>query len=428
MVIQTYKPEFIFNFKNEIIISENINKQFILIAKNMKSSTDAKTFKVKISQDVKLNTNKWHRKRFTSDIEKTKKKINSNLNMYSKLNFKDITENILKLKITTEEQLDYLINSIIDKFRSDHHSDVWNYLLEKLIFSNINKWKFNNKYVVERILDIIHQEFKNIVITDYQKTLEDYINNNIEDFYKIKYKNYGLMKIIAELFKYNLVDKNIITKNLEYLTLDINRQYDLELGVILVTSLFKYISLEEKNKFIDYFSIFLKNPLLDKKVYFMILDIIDDKIDEQPVIVDNNTEYFTDEQIETCIKSNINDYKDDVNLEEFLVNITNMKIPVKSNKLIYYWVLYILDNPDDIDIAMMLLSSCISKKIIKFNTLKYGLIEFLNDYDSFKWDYPKLDTIIKDIIKIFKKNTFLTFDNLKFIFSKINGDIKTKFI
>ena len=244
----------------------------------------------------------------------------------------------------------------------------------------------------------------------------------------MKYKNYGLMKIIAELFKYNLVDKNIITKNLEYLTLDINRQYDLELGVILVTSLFKYISLEEKNKFIDYFSIFLKNPLLDKKVYFMILDIIDDKIDEQPVIVDNNTEYFTDEQIETCIKSNINDYKDDVNLEEFLVNITNMKIPVKSNKLIYYWVLYILDNPDDIDIAMMLLSSCISKKIIKFNTLKYGLIEFLNDYDSFKWDYPKLDTIIKDIIKIFKKNTFLTFDNLKFIFSKINGDIKTKFI
>ena len=75
MVIQTYKPEFIFNFKNEIIISENINKQFILIAKNMKSSTDAKTFKVKISQDVKLNTNKWHRKRFTSDIEKTKKKL-----------------------------------------------------------------------------------------------------------------------------------------------------------------------------------------------------------------------------------------------------------------------------------------------------------------------------------------------------------------
>ena len=60
MVIQTYKPEFIFNFKNEIIISENINKQFILIAKNMKSSTDAKTFKVKISQDVKLNTNNHH--------------------------------------------------------------------------------------------------------------------------------------------------------------------------------------------------------------------------------------------------------------------------------------------------------------------------------------------------------------------------------
>ena len=87
-----------------------------------------------------------------------------------------------------------------------------------------------------------------------------------------------------------------------------------------------------------------------------------------------------------------------------------------------------LDNQDDFDVSMLLLSSCIYKKIIKYNTLKYGLIEFLNDYDDYKWDYHHIDKTIKQIIKICKKNGFLTYDNLKFIFSKTNSEIKSKFM
>ena len=85
-----------------------------------------------------------------------------------------------------------------------------------------------------------------------------------------------------------------------------------------------------------------------------------------------------------------------------------------------------LENEDDFDNAMLLLSSCIYKKVVKFNTLKYGLIEFLNDYDEYKCDYPQMDKILKHIIKICKKNGFLTNDNLKFIFGKVNIDIKSK--
>ena len=53
----------------------------------MSQSTDKKNFKVKISKNISLNNNKWHRKRFLTDEEKIKKKINSLLNMYSKNNY-----------------------------------------------------------------------------------------------------------------------------------------------------------------------------------------------------------------------------------------------------------------------------------------------------------------------------------------------------
>ena len=107
--IKKFKPEFIFKFKDEVKLTEKVKKKFLIITNNMETSTDTKLFKVKISQDIKLNSNKWHRKRFMSDSEKFRKKVNSNLNMYSKTTFEKITKDILKLKITSEEQINDLI-------------------------------------------------------------------------------------------------------------------------------------------------------------------------------------------------------------------------------------------------------------------------------------------------------------------------------
>tara|TARA_B100000902_G_C27233757_1_gene876257 strand:+ start:28 stop:1311 length:1284 start_codon:yes stop_codon:yes gene_type:complete len=421
---QKYKPEFIFKFKNEVVLTDKIKKKLLSIAKNMKSSTDSKSFKVKISEDINLNANKWHRKRFMSENEKIKKKINSNLNMYSKLNYEKTIDNIMKLKLNSEDQVDFLLTSIIEKYRFDHNSNVWNYLLKKIVFSNVYKWRFKNKFISEKILDIVQTEFDDLNI-NYQKNLDNYFSCNTEEFYRIKNKNYGLMKLITELYSYKLIKKDIITYILENLTLDINKNYKLELGIVLVESLFKYLSLNERNKFIDYFKIYLNNDSLNKKVKFMIQDFLEDKKEHNVEIkVDN---YISDDQIDACIKSNINEYKDDENLEDFILNIKSMKVPIKSNKMIYYWIIYMLENDDDFDTAMLLLSSCIYKKIIKYNTLKYGLIEFLNDYDDYKWDYPNIDKILKKVIKGCKKNGFLTYDNLKFIFNKINiSDLKSK--
>ena len=85
------------------------------------------------------------------------------------------------------------------------------------------------------------------------------------------------MKLICELFKYKLIDKNLITYILENLTLDLKKYFKLELGVNLVQNLYKYINDEERKKFIEFFSIYLKNNNLNKKIKFLILDFIENK-------------------------------------------------------------------------------------------------------------------------------------------------------
>tara|TARA_Y200000002_G_scaffold353161_1_gene332390 strand:- start:609 stop:1907 length:1299 start_codon:yes stop_codon:yes gene_type:complete len=427
--IQKYNVEFIFKFKNDIRLSSRVKEKMKIIKELMISSTDSKNFKVKISKDIKLNTNKWHRKRFITEIEKIKKKINSNLNMYSKINFEKISEDFLKLKISSEEEINYLMVMVLYKYKNDYLNDTWNYLINRLIFCNVNKWKINDKYLSERMIDKIQNDFEKIINSNYQESLEEYYKKNIQEFYKIKKKNFGLMKLIAEFFKINLICKDIITFILEKLTLDASKYYKLELGIMLVKYLFKYITDFEKNKFIDYFSYYLKNKNLNKKIKFMILDFIENNNNKNLKVEEPNKidYYMTDDQVEAKIKSNINDYIFENNLDEFIESISKINLPSKSNKIIYYWILYILENESNMEIGIKLLNVCIQKKIIKYNTLKYGLIEFLSDYDSFKWDYPNLNNILNEIFLSCKKNRFLTFDNLKFIISKGNKKLEDTF-
>ena len=426
--IQKYKVEFIFNFKNGIKLSIKAKDKMLIIKELMSSSTDSKNFKVKISKDINLNTNKWHRKRFITDSEKIKKKINSNLNMYSKLNFEKISVEFLKLKINTEDLLNYLITMVIYKYKNDYLNDTWNYLINKLIFCNVIKWKINNKYLSERMIDKIQDDFEKIINCNYQESLEEYFEINIEEFYKIKNKNYGLMKLIAEFFRLNLIKKEIITFILEKLTLDTSKNYELELGIVLVKYLFKYVNDIEKNKFIDYFSIYLKNKNLNKKIKFMILDFIENSKDlknNEKIKINN---YMTDDEVEIKIKSSINDYIEESNLEEFFNSINSIKLPNKSNKILYYWILYLLENDENFNIAIKLLNFCINKRIIRFNTLKYGLIEFISDYDNFKWDYPNLNFILEKLFTDFKNKKYLSNDNIKFIINKGNHKLESIFL
>ena len=395
MKIEKYKPEFIFKFKNDVEIDKSY---FDEIKEMMNHSTDKKNFKVKISKNISFNNNKYHRKRFLTDEEKIKKKINSLLNMYSINNYNKVTLDILKLKINNNSNLEYLVNMIIYKYKNDYKNDIWNYLIEKIIFSNINKWKLDDKFVAEILLNKVEDDFNKIIQYDYQETLEILREENIDEYYKIKNKNIGLMKLICELFKYNLIDKDLITYILENLTLDLKKYFKLELGVNLVKNLYKYINNEEREKFIEFFSIYLKNNNLNKKIKFLILDFIENKeIKEKKEEVKKVDVDLDDDKIEVILKSGINDYIENNDLIEFLEkiskNASNDKIKIK---FIYFLILYILEN-NNIDVCLNLLNKLYNKNIFKTSIIKDGLKSFNDDYDDYKWDYTNIDDVLSKI-------------------------------
>ena len=408
MVIQKYKPEFIFKFKNEVEIDKDY---FNEIKEIMNQSTDKKNFKVKVSKNISFNNNKYHRKRFLTDEEKIKKKINSLLNMYSKNNYEKITIDILKIKINNTVNLEYLVNMIIYKYKNDYNNDIWNYLIEKIIFSNINKWKLDDTYVAQRILNKVEEDFNKIIEYDYQETLEKLVNENIDDYYKIKNKNIGLMKLICELFKYKLINKDSITFILENLTLDLKKYHKLELGVNLVQNLYKYINNDEREKFVDFFSIYLKNSNLNKKIKFLIMDFIENKEIKQETIKNVDVD---DDKIETILKSEINDYIDSNNLSEFIDNIKKyITSDIIGSKFIYFFILYILDN-DNIDTCLNLINILYSEKVLNKGIINTGIQNFYEDYDDYKWDYVNIDKIMKTVVvylqdkKILNENLSLT--------------------
>ena len=318
--------------------------------------------------------------------------------MYSINNYNKVTLDILKLKINNNSNLEYLVNMIIYKYKNDYKNDIWNYLIEKIIFSNINKWKLDDKFVAEILLNKVEDDFNKIIQYDYQETLEILREENIDEYYKIKNKNIGLMKLICELFKYNLIDKDLITYILENLTLDLKKYFKLELGVNLVKYLYKYINNEEREKFIEFFSIYLKNNNLNKKIKFLILDFIENKEikekeeEEKKVDVD-----LDDDKIEVILKSGINDYIENNDLIEFLEkiskNASNDKIKIK---FIYFLILYILEN-NNIDVCLNLLNKLYNKNIFKTSIIKDGLKSFNDDYDDYKWDYTNIDDVLSKI-------------------------------
>merc|ERR1711991_325422 len=110
-------------------------------------------------------------------------------------------------------------------------------------------------------------------------------------------------------------------------------------------------------------SIYLKDKNLNIKVKFMILDFIENnsKIENSK----NKNEFYTDEQVETIIKNSVDEYLNHKELSSFYESISKIKLPNKSNKLIYYYILNLLDNVLE-DILVELLEKILTNKLIKF--------------------------------------------------------------
>lgn len=416
MSIIKYNIEYIFKFK-DIILNEDNKKKLDELKKLM--NYDNKVCKVKISKNVVLNNSKWCRKLFLTNNEKKFKKINSYFNMCSKVNYEKIAIDIFKIRIESSDQLDYLIDLLIQKYRFDYTNDIWNVLIKNIIFVNVYKWKFDDKYPIERLLDKVNNLLNEIINSEYQQNLEKYFDENIELFYKIKKINNGLMKLITYLFSFELLSKKIITEILKDLTLDVKQYYKLELGVVLIKYLFEYINENEKKKFLEYFEIFLKDDKLNKKVKFMILDFFDEQ--NNNTLDDSN---INNEDYEFIIKNNINETINENDISIMTDLIRNIESKCNLNVLTYYITLFIIENKDKYDSTLKIFLNLFNTNKIKVNCVKYGLINFIKDYDEYKYDNLNINESLNKYFNDLIKSNVMTKNNIEFILSKTEDSVR----
>ena len=421
MNLKKYDINLIFSFKDKISLSKSNEEIFNDLQKKMNISKSVQT---KQKKEFILNNEKWCRKIFLSIEEKKKKKVNSYLNMCSKSNYEKISLEICKLKIDNDEQIEYLIDILIQKYRYDYNLDIWNIFIKNLIFKNVNKWKFNNIYVARRLLNKINNLLNEIIESNYQDMMADYFMNNIELFYKTKNINNGLMKLISLIFSYKLISKYSITEILRDFTLNINQFYKLELGINLIKYIYNYVNEDEKLKFIEYFNLFLKEDDLNIKVKFMILDFFDKNksVQHSKKLEDDNKLEENDEVIELFIKNNINLFLENKFSELKIIP----EIKYKLNKIVYYFVLFMIENDNKKEKVNLLFMDLIKSNTIKINTLKYGFIELLEDYEEYQYDNLNINNTIKYIFSELIKNKYLTEDNINFILSKVSIEIRNK--
>ena len=227
------------------------------------------------------------------------------------------------------------------------------------------------------------------------------------------------MLLLAELHKLKLINIDIIKSIVKELTNNIDEYYKLELAVIMVKHL---LSTKEGNHlYKNNIEIIIHNPNLNKKIKFMILDIIDE-IQQKS---DNNcnskniTEFTPDEEIEVKVKNLINEYISENDINYTIGCYSEIKSKPRSNKIIFEFLINLIDSDDKkFNQIFGLLKKLIKNKIIKYNNIKFGFIDFFNEYDDLLLDYPNLDTIIINILNIFIKVKVLDYNTTKFILNK----------
>ncbi len=420
MNVKKIPIDIIFSYKDKIPFTKQNELFFNKLASSMNVSINTNSTK----KEIILNNDKWCRKIFLSDDEKKKKKINSYLNMCSKSNYEKISNDILTIKIENCNQLEYLIDILIQKYRFDYNLNIWDIFIKNLIFKNVNKWKFDDIYPAKRLLNKINNILNEITNSDYQNKMQNYFQNDIELFYKSKNINNGLMKLISLIFSYKLISKYSITEILRDFTLNINQFHKLELGIILISYIYNFVNKEEQTKFIEYFNLFLKEETLNIKVKFMILDFFDKNTEakKDEVTKKHEESESNDEVIELIISNNIKSYLEN--------NYTELKITpnikYKLNKVVYYFILYMIENDNSKEKVNKLFINLIESRVLKINTLKYGFIELLQDYEEYQYDNININNTINYVLRELLNNKNLSIDNINFIFSKVNNEIKNK--
>lgn len=414
-----YSPDIIFKYKECNKLTDELNEYLLSIKKCTESCTDSKDFKIKLKKyDIKLNSSKWYRKRFMTNDEKIKKNINSLLNKLTEKNYEEITDKVLKLKIENFDLLEYLCKNVLEKcLLENEYLKNWCFLIQKLFTNNLNKWNYNNKHIYIIFLDLCQKKFEKMLNINYHEKLVELYTEDIDLFYKLKNKNCNLIMLLGEFYNLNFLDIDTTKSIIKILMKDKDKYYELELGILFSNSL-QLNSLNNKvldSEVVPLLS--LKN--LNKKIKFMIMDIMDKK--KLSIKVDKTSDVSSDEEIEVKIKNIINEYISEQDYDYSISCFKEIISKPKSNKVIYQFLINLVESESKrFNEIFNLIKKLIKDKCIKYNNVKFGIIEFLQDYNELILDYPNLGKIVEKILTVFCKIKVLDNNTIKFILSKSN--------
>jgi len=413
-----YTPEFIFKFKDQNVLTESLRSYFDNIKEYMISGTDSKDFKIKLQNgDIKLTSTKWYRKRFVTENEKIKKNINSLLNKLTEKNYRDVTKKILHLNLKSLDIATYLVDNVIEKCLLEcHYLSKWSFLLKHIVYFNLNKWNFKDKRIYEIFLDKCQLRLENLLKSEYHQDLIKLYNKDIDEFYKKKNYGVSLILLISEIYNLKLISSDVIKSILGEFLKDKNKFYNLELAITAVKYL--YDDKIGKDLYNNHIKLLPKDKNLNKKIKFMILDI------EENLNVNNKNnldkeEKHQDIEIEAKVKNLINEYISENDLEYTISCYNEIIVEPRSNKIIFEFLLNLLDADEKrYNIIFSLFKKLTRRKLIKYNNIKFGFIDFLKEYDDLILDYPNLNESVIKLFNLFIKIKVFDFNTIKFILNK----------
>jgi hypothetical protein len=428
-----YSPEFIFKYKTSNIFTDSLLIYLDGINEYMASGTDAKDFKIKAHQDnLKLNSTKWYRKRFITYDEKTKKKINNLLNKLTDKNYRDITKEVLRLELKSDTMINYLVQNIIDKcLLESQYILKWSFLIRHIVFNNLDKWTYNNIYIYQKFLDICQKNLEELLKSDHHNNLIKLYDEDIDKFYKKKNHGCSLMLLLAELYKLKLLNSVTIESIIHELIIQDDEYYKLELGIIIIKHLLpNKLGTELYNNNVK---ILLNNPKLNKKIKFIILDIIENnnKVSNKVSNKDSNKpiEFLSDNEIQVKVKNIINEYISENDLKYTISCYNEIKSDPKFNRIIFEFLINLVESDTKkFDQIFGLIKNLIRHKSIQYNNIKFGLIDFFKEYDDLLLDNPQIDKSIIQIFNEFIKIKVLDYNTIKFILNNRMKSDMNKFM
>ena len=104
--------------------------------------------------------------------------------------------------------------------------------------------------------------------------------------------------------------------------------------------------------------------------------------------------------------------------------IRNIESKCNLNVLTYYITLFIIENKDKYDSTLKIFLNLFNTNKIKVNCVKYGLINFIKDYDEYKYDNLNINESLNKYFNDLIRSNVMTKNNIEFILSKTEDSVR----